>query len=121
MVARYFNALEKKAMRRMILDEGIRLDGRKTTDVRPIWCEVDYLPGAHGSAIFTRGETQSLTTVTLGTKDDMKERDEVLTRGTDQFVLHYNFPPFSTGEAKASRGVSRREVGTQRGCTGRRG
>ncbi|NLB66889.1 MAG: polyribonucleotide nucleotidyltransferase [Bacteroidales bacterium] len=111
MVARYFNAIEKKAMRRMILDEGIRLDGRKTTDVRPIWCEVDYLPGAHGSAIFTRGETQSLTTVTLGTKDDMKERDEVLTRGTDQFVLHYNFPPFSTGEAKASRGVSRREVG----------
>ena len=111
MVARYFNAVEKRAMRRMILDEGIRLDGRKTTQVRPIWCEVGYLPGAHGSAIFTRGETQSLSTCTLGTKDDMKEKDEVLIQGTDQFVLHYNFPPFSTGEAKAARGISRREIG----------
>ena len=111
MVARYFHAVEKEAMRRMIIDEGIRLDGRKTTDIRPIWCEVDYLPCAHGSAIFTRGETQALATVTLGTKMDMKEKDEVLIQGTEQFVLHYNFPPFSTGEAKAQRGVGRREIG----------
>ncbi len=111
MIGRYYHAVEKEAMRRMILDEGIRLDGRSTTQIRPIWCEVDYLPGAHGSAIFTRGETQSLSTVTLGTKMDMKEMDEVLIQGTEQFVLHYNFPPFSTGEAKASRGVSRREIG----------
>jgi polyribonucleotide nucleotidyltransferase len=109
---RYFhdNVL-KKAMRNMILDEGIRLDGRKTDEIRPIWCEVDYLPAAHGSAIFTRGETQSLTTVTLGTKMDQKEIDEVLVSGQEQFVLHYNFPPFSTGEAKMSRGTSRREIG----------
>ena len=98
-------------MRRMILDEGIRLDGRRTSEIRPIWSEVDYLPMAHGSAIFTRGETQSLTTVTLGTKLDMKEMDEVLIQGTEQFVLHYNFPPFSTGEAKSSRGIGRREIG----------
>ena len=111
MVERYYHAVEKAAMRNMILDEGIRLDGRSTTQVRPIWCETDYLPCAHGSAIFTRGETQSLSTVTLGTKLDMKERDEVLIQGTDQFVLHYNFPPFSTGEAKAQRGVGRREIG----------
>ena len=111
MVERYYHAVEKAAMRNMILDEGIRLDGRNTTQVRPIWCEVGYLPCAHGSAIFTRGETQSLSTVTLGTKLDMKERDEVLVQGTDQFVLHYNFPPFSTGEAKAQRGVGRREIG----------
>jgi len=111
MVERYYHAVEKAAMRNMILDEGIRLDGRTTTEVRPIWCEVGYLPCAHGSAIFTRGETQSLSTVTLGTKLDMKERDEVLVQGTDQFVLHYNFPPFSTGEAKAQRGVGRREIG----------
>lgn len=111
MVERYYHAVEKAAMRNMILDEGLRLDGRNTTQVRPIWCEVGYLPCAHGSAIFTRGETQSLSTVTLGTKLDMKERDEVLTQGTDQFVLHYNFPPFSTGEAKAQRGVGRREIG----------
>ncbi len=111
MVERYYHAVEKAAMRNMILDEGIRLDGRQTTQVRPIWCEVGYLPCAHGSAIFTRGETQSLSTVTLGTKLDMKERDEVLVQGTDQFVLHYNFPPFSTGEAKAQRGVGRREIG----------
>lgn len=111
MVARYFGAIEKEAMRRMIIDEGVRLDGRKTTDIRPIWCEVDYLPCAHGSAIFTRGETQALATVTLGTKMDMKEMDEVLIQGSEQFVLHYNFPPFSTGEAKAQRGVGRREVG----------
>ena len=111
MVARYFHAVEKEAMRNMILDEGIRLDGRTTTQIRPIWCEVDYLPCAHGSAIFTRGETQSLTTVTLGTKLDMKEMDEVLVQRTEPFVLHYNFPPFSTGEAKAQRGVGRREIG----------
>ena len=111
MVARYFHAVEKEAMRNMILNEGIRLDGRTTTQIRPIWCEVDYLPCAHGSAIFTRGETQSLTTVTLGTKLDMKEMDEVLVQGSEPFVLHYNFPPFSTGEAKAQRGVGRREIG----------
>ena len=111
LVARYYHDVEKEAMRRMILDEGIRLDGRNTTQIRPIWTEVDYLPCAHGSAIFTRGETQSLTTVTLGTKLDMKELDEVLVQGTEQFVLHYNFPPFSTGEARPQRGVGRREVG----------
>jgi len=111
MVNRYYGAVEKEAMRRMIIDEGVRLDGRSTTQIRPIWCEVGYLPGAHGSAIFTRGETQSLSTVTLGTKMDMKELDEVLVQGTQQFVLHYNFPPFATGEAKPQRGVGRREIG----------
>ena len=111
MVSRYYHNVEKDAMRNMILDEGIRLDGRNTTQIRPIWCEVDYLPGAHGSAIFTRGETQSLSTVTLGTKLDMKALDEVLVQGTEPFVLHYNFPPFSTGEAKAQRGIGRREIG----------
>jgi polyribonucleotide nucleotidyltransferase len=112
LVKRYYhdNVL-KAAMRNMILDEGIRLDGRKTNEIRPIWSEVDYLPAAHGSAIFTRGETQSLTTVTLGTKLDQKEVDEVLIQGSEQFVLHYNFPPFSTGEAKPARGTSRREIG----------
>ncbi len=112
LIKRYFhdNVL-KKAMRNMILDEGIRLDGRKTDQIRPIWCEVDYLPAAHGSAVFTRGETQALATVTLGTKLDEKMIDEVLVQGSEQFVLHYNFPPFSTGEAKASRGTSRREIG----------
>ncbi len=112
LIKRYFHDdVLKKAMRNMILDEGIRLDGRKTDQIRPIWSEIDYLPGAHGSAIFTRGETQSLTTVTLGTKLDEKQIDQVLVQGTEQFVLHYNFPPFSTGDAKASRGLSRREVG----------
>ena len=111
MVSRYYGAVEKEAMRRMIIDEGVRLDGRSTTQIRPIWCEVGYLPGAHGSAIFTRGETQSLSTVTLGTKMDMKELDEVLVQGTQQFVLHYNFPPYATGEAKPQRGVGRREIG----------
>ncbi|MCQ2148488.1 MAG: polyribonucleotide nucleotidyltransferase, partial [Bacteroidales bacterium] len=111
MVARYYHAEEKEAMRNMILDEGIRLDGRTTAEVRPIWCEVNYLPCAHGSAIFTRGETQSLATVTLGTKMDMKEMDEVLVQESQQFVLHYNFPPFATGEAKSQRGVGRREIG----------
>lgn len=111
MVNRYYHAVEKEAMRNMILNEGVRLDGRKTHEIRPIWCEVDYLPMAHGSAIFTRGETQSLTTVTLGTKLDEKIIDEVLMQGTEKFTLHYNFPPFSTGEAKPARGVSRREIG----------
>lgn len=111
MVARYYGAVEKEAMRNLILDEGLRLDGRKTDVVRPIWCEVGCLPCVHGSAIFTRGETQSLATVTLGTKLDMKEMDEVLIHETQQFVLHYNFPPFATGEARAQRGVGRREVG----------
>jgi polyribonucleotide nucleotidyltransferase len=111
MIGRYYHAVEKEAMRNMILDEGVRLDGRNTTQIRPIWCEVDYLPAAHGSAVFTRGETQSLTTVTLGTKLDQKEVDDVLVQDTQQFVLHYNFPPYSTGEARAMRGTSRREVG----------
>ena len=112
LIHKYFHDdVQKKAMRNMILDEGKRLDGRKTDEIRPIWCETDYLPCAHGSAIFTRGETQSLTTVTLGTKLDEKIKDEVLVQGSEQFVLHYNFPPFSTGEAKVSRGLSRREIG----------
>ena len=111
MIDRYFHDVEKEAVRNLILNEGVRVDGRKTTDIRPIWCDVDYLPAAHGSALFTRGETQSLTSVTLGTKLDEKEIDEVLFQGTEKFVLHYNFPPFSTGEAKASRGISRREIG----------
>ncbi|MFQ8827247.1 MAG: polyribonucleotide nucleotidyltransferase [Alistipes sp.] len=112
LIKRYFHDdVLKKAMRNMILDEGIRLDGRRTDEIRPIWCEVDYLPAAHGSAIFTRGETQSLTTVTLGTKMDEKQIDDVLVQGTEQFVLHYNFPPFSTGEARPARGLSRREIG----------
>ena len=111
LVERYYHAVEKEAMRNMIRDEGIRLDGRVGNEVRPIWCEVDYLPCAHGSAIFTRGETQSLATVTLGTKLDMKETDEVLIQDDQQVVLHYNFPPFATGEAKSQRGVGRREIG----------
>ena len=111
MVARYYGDEEKAAMRNMILDEGIRLDGRSSTQVRPIWCEVGYLPCAHGSAIFTRGETQSLATVTLGTKLDMKEMDEVLVQDDQQMVLHYNFPPCSTGEARPQRAVGRREIG----------
>lgn len=111
LVGKYFHDVEKEAMRKMILDEGQRLDGRKTDEVRPIWCEVDYLPGTHGSAIFTRGETQSLTTVTLGTKLDEQMIDGALVEGTEKFLLHYNFPPFSTGEARPIRGVSRREVG----------
>ena len=107
----YYHDIEKDAMRRCILDEGKRLDGRKTTEIRPIWCEVDYLPGPHGSAVFTRGETQSLTTVTLGTKLDEKIIDDVLVHGKERFLLHYNFPPFSTGEARPQRGVGRREIG----------
>lgn len=111
LVNRYFHDVEKEAVRNLILNEGLRVDGRKTNEIRPIWCDIDYLPAAHGSAVFTRGETQSLTSVTLGTKLDEKEIDEVLIQGTEKFVLHYNFPPFSTGEARPSRGISRREVG----------
>ncbi len=111
LIDRYYQDVEKEAMRRCILDEGKRLDGRKTTEIRPIWCEVSPLPGPHGSSIFTRGETQSLSTVTLGTKLDEKIIDDVLTHGKERFLLHYNFPPFSTGEAKAQRGVGRREIG----------
>ncbi len=111
LINRYFHDVEKEAVRNLILQEGLRVDGRKTTEIRPIWCDVDYLPAAHGSAVFTRGETQSLTSVTLGTKLDEKAIDEVLIQGTEKFVLHYNFPPFSTGEARPSRGISRREVG----------
>ncbi len=111
LVKRYYHDVEKEAVRRCILDEGIRLDGRKTNEIRPIWAEVDYIPGPHGSAVFTRGETQALATATLGTKLDEKILDDVLNQGRERFLLHYNFPPFSTGEAKAQRGVGRREVG----------
>lgn len=111
LIGRYYHDVEKEAMRRCILDEGKRLDGRETTQIRPIWCEVDYLPGPHGSAVFTRGETQSLTSVTLGTKLDEKIIDDVLVHGKERFLLHYNFPPFSTGEARPQRGVGRREIG----------
>ncbi len=107
----YFHDVEYKAMRAMVLNDGQRLDGRATDQVRPIWSEVDYLPGAHGSAVFTRGETQSLTTVTLGTTMDANRIDDATFTGEEKFYLHYNFPPFSTGEARPIRGVSRREVG----------
>lgn len=111
MAARYYDDVLRDAMRRCILDEGKRLDGRKTDEIRPIWCEVSSLPMPHGSAIFTRGETQSLSTCTLGTKLDEKMVDDVLDKSYMRFLLHYNFPPFSTGEAKAQRGVGRREIG----------
>ncbi len=111
LVDRYYHDVERDAMRRCILDEGKRLDGRKTTDIRPIWCETSPLPMPHGSAIFTRGETQALATATLGTKLDEKMVDDVLDKSYMRFLLHYNFPPFSTGEAKAQRGVGRREIG----------
>ncbi|MBK9290571.1 MAG: polyribonucleotide nucleotidyltransferase [Bacteroidetes bacterium] len=111
LVKRYFHDVEKKAVRDAILNERVRLDGRKLDEIRPIWCEVDYLPSTHGSAIFTRGETQSLVTVTLGTKLDEQTIDGAVFEGTSNFMLHYNFPSFSTGEAKPSRGVSRREIG----------
>ena len=111
MMDRYYHDVERDAMRRCILDEGIRLDGRKTDEIRPIWCEVSPLPMPHGSSIFTRGETQSLSTCTLGTKLDEKLVDDVLERNYMKFLLHYNFPPFCTGEAKAQRGVGRREIG----------
>ncbi|NLC49375.1 MAG: polyribonucleotide nucleotidyltransferase [Bacteroidales bacterium] len=111
LVSKYYHDVEKEAMRRSILDEGKRLDGRATTQIRPIWIEIDSLAGPHGSAIFTRGETQALTTVTLGTKLDEKIVDDVLNRSKDRFLLHYNFPPFSTGDARAHRGTGRREIG----------
>ena len=111
LAARYYDDVLRDAMRRCILDEGKRLDGRKTDEIRPIWCEVNSLPMPHGSAIFTRGETQSLSTCTLGTKLDEKMVDDVLDKSYMRFLLHYNFPPFSTGEAKAQRGVGRREIG----------
>ena len=111
LIDRYYHDVERDAMRRCVLDEGIRLDGRQTTDIRPIWCEASPLPGPHGSAIFTRGETQALATCTLGTKLDEKLVDGALERYYMKFLLHYNFPPFSTGEAKAQRGVGRREIG----------
>ena len=111
LIDRYYHDVEKEAVRRLILDERIRLDGRKLDEIRPIWSEVDYLPAAHGSAIFTRGETQSLTTVTLGTKLDEQTIDGAVIEGKSNFILHYNFPPFSVGEARMMRGTSRREVG----------
>lgn len=111
MVNRYYHAVEKEAMRTMILNDKVRLDGRKTDQIRPIWCEVDYLPCTHGSSIFTRGETQSLCSVTLGSKSDEKMIDEVLYEGCERFTLHYNFPPFSTGEARPTRAPGRREIG----------
>ena len=111
MVKRYYHDVEKEAMRRCVLDEGIRLDGRQTTEIRPIWIETDYIPGPHGSAVFTRGETQALVTATLGTTLDEKIVDDVLNQSKERFLLHYNFPPFSTGEARPQRGVGRREIG----------
>ena len=111
LIKKYYHDVEKEAMRNMILDKGIRLDGRNTTQIRPIWGEIDYLPGSHGSSIFTRGETQSLTSVTLGTKMDIKKIDGVTFQGTEKFLLHYNFPPFSVGEAGVPRGTGRREIG----------
>ncbi len=110
-IKKYYHDVEKEAIRRMILDEGVRLDGRKGNEIRDIWSEVSYLPSAHGSAVFTRGETQSLTTVTLGSKLDEQMIDGAMIEGYNKFLLHYNFPPFSTGEAKMMRGVGRREVG----------
>ena len=111
LISRYFGEAQKKAVRDLLLQEGIRLDGRKTTDIRPIWCEVDYLPSTHGSSIFTRGETQALATVTLGTSREANIIDLPTEQGEENFYLHYNFPPFSTGEARPLRGTSRREVG----------
>ena len=111
LVSRYHNSAQKKAVRDLVLEEGIRLDGRKTTDIRPIWCEVDYLPSTHGSALFTRGETQALATATLGTSRESNMIDSPSHQGEETFYLHYNFPPFCTGEARPLRGTSRREVG----------
>jgi len=111
MAKRYYDQLLYEVVRAMILDDEIRLDGRKTNEIRPIWCETDYLPSVHGSAIFTRGETQSLTTCTLGSKQDQQTIDGVVIEGTSNFILHYNFPPFATGEVKPIRGTARREVG----------
>ncbi|MFJ1329930.1 polyribonucleotide nucleotidyltransferase [Capnocytophaga canimorsus] len=111
LISKYFGKAQKEAVRNLILDENIRLDGRNTTQIRPIWCEIDYLPSAHGSSIFTRGETQSLTTVTLGTSREANVIDLPTEQGEERFYLHYNFPPFSTGEARPLRGTSRREIG----------
>ncbi len=111
LVSKYYSKAEKAAVRDLTLNEGLRLDGRKTTDIRPIWCEVDYLPSTHGSSIFTRGETQALATVTLGTSREANQIDMPTHQGEETFYLHYNFPPFSTGEARPLRGTSRREVG----------
>lgn len=111
LVDKYFEEVKKDAVRQVVLNEGKRLDGRTPEEIRPIWNEVDFLPAAHGSAVFTRGETQALTSVTLGSKLDEQIVDEVLLQGSDKFLLHYNFPPYSTGDAKPRRGVSRREVG----------
>jgi len=111
LIDKYYYDLKKEVVRKIILDEGVRLDGRKLEDIRPIWCEVDVLPSAHGSAIFTRGETQSLSTVTLGSKLDAQSIDGVVYQSEEKFILHYNFPPYSTGDARPMRGVSRREIG----------
>ncbi|WP_439184190.1 polyribonucleotide nucleotidyltransferase [Carboxylicivirga taeanensis] len=111
LIKKYYHDVEKEAVRKVVLEEKFRLDGRKTDEIRPIWSEIDYLPGAHGSAVFTRGETQSLTTVTLGTKLDEKLIDDVMNKSYERFLLHYNFPPFSTGDARPARGISRREIG----------
>ena len=111
LISKYFSGAQKKAVRDLVLNEGIRLDGRKTTDIRPIWCEVDYLPSTHGSSVFTRGETQALATVTLGTSRESNIIDLPTEQGEENFYLHYNFPPFCTGEARPLRGTSRREVG----------
>ena len=111
LISKYNNSAQKKAVRDLVLEEGIRLDGRKTTDIRPIWCEVDYLPSTHGSALFTRGETQALATTTLGTSREANVIDSPSHQGEETFYLHYNFPPFCTGEARPLRGTSRREVG----------
>jgi polyribonucleotide nucleotidyltransferase len=111
LISQYYSKAEKSAVRNLTLEEGLRLDGRKTTEIRPIWCEVDYLPSTHGSSIFTRGETQALATVTLGTSRDANILDSATFEGEERFYLHYNFPPFSTGEARPLRGTSRREVG----------
>jgi len=111
LISKYYSKAEKAAVRDLTLNEGLRLDGRKTTEIRPIWCEVDYLPSTHGSSIFTRGETQALATVTLGTSREANQIDMPSFEGEERFYLHYNFPPFSTGEARPIRGTSRREVG----------
>ncbi len=111
LVSKYFYKTNKEAVRNVVLELGVRLDGRKTTDIRPIWCEIDYLPRVHGSSLFTRGETQALATVTLGTSREANQIDSPSEQGEEKFYLHYNFPPFSTGEAKPLRGTSRREVG----------
>ena len=111
LIKSYFSKVEKDAVRELVLSEGVRLDGRKTDDIRPIWCEVNYLPSTHGSSIFTRGETQALATVTLGTSRDANIIDSPTNQGEENFYLHYNFPPFSTGEARPLRGTSRREIG----------